>query len=491
MAQNPAGPRALKELSIRNKKMSLGDERLSTTDQKGRRLFIYPAEAKGHFRNLRNTTNLLLIIFFLGVPWMNWNGRQLFLLDVKDKVFYFFDLVFRAHDAPLIFVLLAIGTISLGLVTALFGRVWCGWSCPQTVFIDGVYRKIETWVLGDYIQKRKLAQSPWHFRKIRKTAWLWFLYFFVSAVIAHSFAAYFVGSHRLLLMLSGPPFDHFSTFLTVVVITGILLFNFGWFREQFCLIACPYGRIQSVLMDKSSLSVLYNVKRGEPRREAGAPKSHLQGDCVNCRRCIEVCPTGIDIRRGIQMECIGCTACIDACDEIMAKVKKPAGLISYASEVEMENSITLTWKQRLLKPRVILYAAGIFMSLLVFSNSLQRREPLLVNILKTKEAPYTLIVENGDSFILNHFKLHIHHQSSDPLILDLAEDQKSEYKIIAPQRQLRLEPGESKELHFFVKFPSNLLSHQGTGSAPLDLQVVQNEKILIIQKELHLIGPLR
>jgi len=325
--------------------MSLGDERLSTTDNKGNRIFLYPAEVKGFFRKHRNIVQVALILFFLVLPWLKWNGVQLFLFDIPNRTFHLFGILFKAHDAPLIFLVLAIVTIGLAFITALFGRVWCGWACPQTVFIDGVFRRIETWVQGDYLKRRKLTKDPWTSEKISKISFTWFLYFIVSAIIAHSFVAYFVGSDRLIAMILGTPQENWTAFTIVMGMTLVLLFDFGWFREQFCIIACPYGRIQAVLMDKKSMSVIYDYNRGEPRKDPAVSKDK-QGDCVNCRRCVEVCPTGIDIRRGIQMECIGCTSCIDGCDVIMTEVKKPLGLIGYHSNVENKNIVQIPYKKK-------------------------------------------------------------------------------------------------------------------------------------------------
>lgn len=465
--------------------MSLGDERLSTTDKKGNRIFLYPAEVKGFFRKHRNRVQAVLILFFLILPWIKWDGVQLFLLDIPNRTFHLFGILFKSHDAPLIFLVLAIATIGLGFLTAVFGRVWCGWACPQTVFIDGVYRRIENWIQGDYLKRRKLSKEPWHFQKIFKITLTWFLYFIVSTIIAHSFVAYFVGSDRLVSMIMGTPQENWTAFLIIMSMTGVLLFDFGWFREQFCIIACPYGRIQSVLMDKRSMSVMYDYNRGEPRKEPHVPKDQ-QGDCVNCRRCVEVCPTGIDIRRGIQMECIGCTACIDACDEIMTKVKKPLGLIRYSSEFEIENKISIPAQKRVLRPRVISYFAVIvsMMALLVYLVGI--REPIKVSVLKAKDAPYSVILENSQEFVLNHFKLHLHNQSSQEMIVNISAD----IDLILPHNDILLKPNMNQEIHFFVKFPSQQ-SQELHGAFKRDLTIVvkQKDSELKLTKELTLVGP--
>lgn len=396
--------------------------------------------------------------------------------------------IFKAHDAPLIFLLLAAGTLTLAFVTALFGRIWCGWACPQTVFIDSIYRRLENLILGSYIEKRRLQKEPMSFLKFRKMGLLWISFFIVSAVIAHSFVAYFVGSDRLLEMMQGSPEENWAAFVTIFGMTLALLFDFGWFREQFCIIACPYGRIQSVLMDKQSLSILYNTARGEPRKSPDVPKDK-QGDCVNCRRCVEVCPTGIDIRRGIQLECIGCTACIDACDEIMVKTNRPQGLISYNSEYELEKGIKLSWKQRLTRPRVLIYFTVISLSLLMFSFFLSSREDLMMSVLKTKDQPYTSIVEGTDPKILNHFKLHLHNQSLKEMKISAQAPQGTE--LILPERLVVLAPNSSRELHFFIKFaPSETIQNGGTAKKTLQVFVEMPDRSFIAEKPLTLIGPM-
>lgn len=465
--------------------MSLGDERLSTTDDKGNRIFLYPAEVKGFFRKYRNIVQAGLILFFLILPWLKWNGVQIFLFDIPHRTFHLFGILFKAHDAPLIFLVLAVGTIGLAFVTAVFGRVWCGWACPQTVFIDGVYRRIETWIQGNYIKRRKLAKDPWSFEKVSKISATWILFFIVSTIIAHSFVAYFVGADRLIEMMHGTPKENWTAFTIVMGMTLVLLFDFGWFREQFCIIACPYGRIQSVLMDKKSMSVMYDYNRGEPRKDLSVPKDK-QGDCVNCNRCVEVCPTGIDIRRGIQMECIGCTACIDACDEIMTKVKKPLGLIRYSSEFEIEKKISIPAKERIFRPRVLGYFSVILGLSVLLLYLVGIRDPLMVSVLKAKDTPYSLIKENSQDLVLNHFKLHLHNQSSQAMKVNVSAD----VDLVIPQNNIILNPNSSQEIHFFAKFIPNLSKEQkGSFKRNLNLEMIQGDKKNQIVKELTLVGP--
>ena len=321
----------------------LHPDRLSTTDEQGRRIFLHPADVQGFFRTWRTRVQAVLLLFFLFLPWVEIQGRHALLLDLAQRRFEIFGLSLRAHNAPLLFLVFAAAAFGLFFTTAIYGRIWCGWACPQTVFIDGVFRRIEKWVEGSALERRKMDKEPFTLKKLSKRSLKWTLYLAATLVITHSFLAYFVGTDKIAEMIQKPPAENWGSFLFMLVSTAIILFDFAWFREQFCTLVCPYGRFQSVLMDKASMIVAYDTSRGEPRATPQAKiiaKNHNTqvGDCVNCYRCVQVCPTGIDIRRGVQMECIACTACIDACDDVMTKIKKPTGLIRYDSLLAKEKT---------------------------------------------------------------------------------------------------------------------------------------------------------
>lgn len=468
--------------------MALGDERLNTTNQDGSRFFLYPAHVKGFFRKYRTITQVVLILFFLLAPWIKLNGLQFILLDIPNRTFIIMGLLFKSHDAPLIFLFLATFTFVLALLTALFGRVWCGWACPQTVFIDGIYRKIETWILGNYLEKRKLARTPWTILKIKKISTLWVVYFIISSLISHSFVAYFVGADRLISMMGGMPHENFIAFTLVFSMTLILMFNFGWFREQFCIIACPYGRFQATLMDKKSQSVLYDYGRGEPRKGTLNIATPL-GDCVSCNKCVEVCPTGIDIRRGIQMECIGCTACIDACDEIMEKVNKPKGLIRYSSEYELETKKKLTLKERYLRPRVLIYFAAVIIVAMTFAGILKSREPIIVNVLRLKGDPYTVIInEKSEEVVVNHITLHLHNQSLEDFKVKVI-NKHPQIKLVVPSNINIVKSNQSYDLHLFAEFSKNLTKTTGGLLEEIIITYDNNNTEMEIRKQVNLVGP--
>lgn len=440
---------------------------LTSVDEKGRRLGLIPAEVSGFYRRHRVWFHWLLLFIFLALPWTSVNGLQTILLNVPERKFVLLGAVFRAHDVPLLFFIVALAAIGLAFVTHLWGRVWCGWACPQTVFVETVFRGLERLTQGSYLQRRRLKEAPWGLQKIWKVALKWGLFTLVSFLISHSFMAYFVGGKELMTMMQRPPQENSSYFLLALFFTGLTLFDFGWFREQFCVIMCPYGRLQSVLLDKSSLAVVYDQGRGEPRRGLAAPGQSV-GDCVSCNRCVEVCPTGIDIRNGLQMECIACTACIDACDEIMTKVKKPKGLIRYdtldGSKITLKN------------PRALFYLALIILLSAGLIYALSARSSFHVTLLRGKGAPFTLVADApAGPQVLNQFHLHLQNQSFQEASyeLSLSESAPRGLELSVAQNPITLAPGESREWFFFLRFPEELTHARGTASITVEIKEYQ------------------
>ncbi len=460
-----------------NKPLKPSIETLNMIDQYGDRRRIIPAEVKGKFRKLRTYVHAVLLLIFLSLPWISINGTQAVLLDIVNRRFELFGQVFLSHDAPLIFFIFAIVILLIFLSTALWGRVWCGWACPQTVFIDFVFRQIEIWVEGDYKQRRALAKAPLTFNKFRKIFAKWGLFLIVSSLLAHSFIAYFSGSKKLLTMMQAPPSENWFYFLLVGSVTALVLFDFGWFREQFCIIMCPYGRFQNVLMDQQSVSVVYNEKRGEPRK--GFPgRDQKKGDCVSCNRCVEVCPTAIDIRNGSsQLECIGCTACIDACDEIMTRVNKPKGLIAYTpAQPDL--------KPNYFRPRVLAYVALLLICIVGFSYNLSSRKPYALSLMRAKDSPYQV---SPDGSVLNHFKAHLHNQSYSTQAFSFAVANVDLVKMTQAQKFYELKPGESKEVHLFINFSKTMLKENGTATADINVKELSSGELKTFG--ITLVGP--
>jgi len=331
---------------------------LSTLNVDGSRNKIRPRLAHGRFLRRRRIVGYALVALFVALPFVKIGGKPALLLDLATREFTLFGTTFRPSDGVLLMLLGLSVALTVFLVTALFGRVWCGYACPQTVYLELVFRPIERLFEGGPAEQRKRDGARPDARRIAK----WVTFAALSVLVANVFLAYFVGVHRLEAWVLGSPADHPIGFGIVVGVSALMFFDFAWFREQTCIVACPYGRLQTVLLDKQSLIVGYDRTRGEPR---GKPKKSLpvaeaggRGDCVDCGACVAVCPTGIDIRDGLQMECIGCAQCIDACDPIMAKVGKPAGLIRYTSQDDLAGV-----PRRLVRVRTILYPALLVVAL--------------------------------------------------------------------------------------------------------------------------------
>ncbi|GAA4048402.1 cytochrome c oxidase accessory protein CcoG [Flavobacterium chungnamense] len=314
---------------------------ISTIDEEGKRSYIFPKKPVGKFYDKRKLLSYFLLAFLLSAPFIKINGNQFMMFNVIERRFNIFSFPFWPQDFHLFVISMITGVVGLALFTVVFGRIFCGWFCPQTIFMEMVFRRIEYLIDGDRAQQIRLAKQDWDAEKIRKRVTKWIVFFIISFIIANVFLAYLIGSDKLIEFIKEGPTNNISTLIALLIFTGVFYFIYAWFREQVCIIACPYGRMQGVLLDNKSINVAYDHVRGEG--ETGRAKFNKnedraalgKGDCIDCKVCVHVCPTGIDIRNGTQLECINCTACIDECDTIMEKVGLPKGLIRYASEDEI------------------------------------------------------------------------------------------------------------------------------------------------------------
>jgi cytochrome c oxidase accessory protein FixG len=368
---------------------------VTTIREDGSRLFLHPADARGWFTRARRWSGWFLVAIYLSMPWIPVGGHPAVFLDIAGRRFHLFGLTLAFQDTWLLFFGITGLGFGLFFITALLGRVWCGWACPQTVFLEHVYRRVERWLEGDAVARRRLDAAPWTAGKVARRGAKQVIFFTISAVIAHLFLAYYVSVPELWAMMSAAPATHWASFVFVFFFTAILYFNFAWFREQLCIVICPYGRLQSVLIDDHSLVIGYDTKRGEPRGKVGVPDA---GACIDCNRCVQVCPTGIDIRQGLQIECIACAACIDACDEVMDKVKRPRGLIRYDSTTGFAGGRT-----RWLRPRTLVYAALLMVGMSVASWAISTVRPANLAVTRLSGAPYFVTEE----FVRNQFLVRI------------------------------------------------------------------------------------
>ncbi len=372
---------------------------IGTVDEEGKRSWVFPKKPSGEFYEYRKYVSYMLLAFLFAAPFVKINGNQFLMFNVLERRFNVFGLPFWPQDFYLFVILMIIGVVFIALFTVAFGRIFCGWMCPQTIFMEMVFRRIEYWIDGDRGAQIKLDRQPWNTEKIRKRSLKWLVFFIISFLIANVFLAYLIGSDRLMKYITDGPLQHVSTLISLLIFTAVFYFVFAWFREQVCIIACPYGRMQSVLLDNKSIVVAYDHKRGEA--ENGRKKFRKNedrealghGDCIDCFQCVNVCPTGIDIRNGTQLECVNCTACIDECDTIMEKVNLPKGLIRYASENEIVKKEKFKFTPRLKGYTAVLtILTGLLIGMLFLRNDVE------ANILRL---PGQLYEHKGENIISN------------------------------------------------------------------------------------------
>ena len=322
-------------------------DRVATIDESGERVWLYPQKPKGNKHNWRLALTALYLVLLFGLPFVKTGGHPLFLFDVIHRKFILFGQIFWPQDFFIFALGMLLFIVFVALFTVLFGRVFCGWMCPQTIFMETVFRKIEYWIEGDRARQKMLDKAPWDTDKILKKGTKWLLFWIVSFIIANTFLAYVIGVDALEQIVTEPPVQHRAGFISIFIFTGVFFFIYLRFREQVCTVVCPYGRLQGVLLDKNSIVVAYDYVRGEIRAKFRKNEERSNGDCIDCNQCVNVCPTGIDIRNGTQMECINCTACIDACNHMMDAVGLPRDLIRYASEDSIQTGKAATFTKRM------------------------------------------------------------------------------------------------------------------------------------------------
>jgi len=439
---------------------------VATISKQGTRNYIFPKKPKGKFYNLRTLVSVIYLIVFFTLPFIKVDDEPIFLFNVLQRKFIFFGQVFWPQD----FFIFAVGLLTFMVFiiffTVVFGRVFCGWACPQTIFMEMVFRKIEYWLDGDMNEQRRLKEMPWNAFKIRKRIAKIAVFYFISFIIANFFLAYVIGMDEVLAMVKEGVAANLVTFISLLVFSAVFFFVYYWFREQVCIVVCPYGRLQGVLLDKKSIVVAYDYVRGEPRGKIKKEKEGKwdTGDCVDCFACVRVCPTGIDIRNGTQLECVNCTACIDACNTIMDKVGRPRGLIRYESEENIAHSKKTKFNWRI--------AAYSFVLLLLTSAlvvMLVTRDDVDARVLRTAGQMYQAMPDGRISNLYN-IKL-INKTRKDISVSMNLENMKGEITVIGKDM---IVPKESYfQTSFFVKIERQLIEKRKT---PIVLGVYQNNK---------------
>ncbi|MEO0324962.1 MAG: cytochrome c oxidase accessory protein CcoG [Myxococcota bacterium] len=422
------------------------DEIRSSINKDGSRNHVHPADVSGRFTRSRYVVFAVLIVVYLALPFIQIGGRPAVFLDVVSRRFYLFGAAFNAQDFWLVFFLLTGLAFVLIVLTTMFGRVWCGYACPQTVFLEGVYRRVERFVEGPRAQRLKRNAGPWTRDKVlRKTAK--HLSFALLAIfMSHFFLSYFVSLPSLMEMIGNSPSAHPEAFAWMFVMSVVLYGNFAWFREQLCMIICPYGRLQSTMTDRDTLVVGYDALRGEPRgkKRKQSKDAAPKGDCIDCGRCVHVCPTGIDIRNGLQLECVGCFACIDACDTVMDKIGKPRGLVRYDSLNGLEGSA----KKGLLRPRLGLYLGVLTAWAIGMTVALQSHDVYEANLLRPPGGvPFVV----RDGVVQNTVQVHVVNKADAPRTFTLvAEDGAA---LVLPMPEVTLPAGQSMHVPLLARVP--------------------------------------
>lgn len=417
---------------------------VTTINQDGSHYTLHPADVKGKFTLSRRVFGIFLLAIYVLLPWIPINGFPAVFFDLAKHQFHFFGLTFLAEDLWIGFFLLTGLGFGLFYVTALLGRLWCGWACPYTVFLEHLYRRVERLIDGDASRRRQLDVAPWSFGKTTRRVIKHSIYIAISAALAHIFVSYFVSIPGLYQYMIQSPLNNAKAFGVMLFLTFALYGSFAWFREQFCIIMCPYGRIQSALTDDDTVIIGYDAKRGEPRGKATDPNA---GDCIDCHRCVTVCPTGIDIREGLQMECIGCAACIDACDEIMVKVDRPKGLVRYDSMNGLEGK-----KRKFLRPRIFLYTGLMLIGVSVLAIFLSGLHTTKMEITRMPGQPFYVT----ETDVRNQFEIQmVSKRNIDTEIVSKAIDLPEGAVAIGLDEPVHPGPLGKVKKTFFVSIPKD------------------------------------
>jgi cytochrome c oxidase accessory protein FixG len=369
---------------------------ISTISTEGKRAWIYPKKPLGRFYNARTIVAWVLLALLFSGPFMRYDGRPLMLFNILERKFIVFGVAFWPQDFFLFVLAMLTFIVFIILFTVVFGRIWCGWACPQTIFMEMIFRKIEYLIEGDWNQQKQLDNASWDTVKIRKKLLKHVIFFILSFIIANTFLAYIIGTDELSLLVKEGPGKHMGGFVALVLFTGVFYGVYARFREQACIVVCPYGRLQGVLLDRNSTVIGYDYLRGEPRGKINKEEKRVTGDCIDCKKCVHVCPTGIDIRNGTQLECINCTACIDACDEVMDKVGFPKGLIRYTSENNIINKTKFRWTTR-----IISYCVVFIILITTLVTLIATRSDIETTVMRTRGQLYQLAENNQVSNLYN------------------------------------------------------------------------------------------
>jgi len=431
------------------KETSYFKDRLSTVDSQGNRNWIYAKKPKGKLFNQRRIVAVILLAFLYLVPFIKYNGEPIMLFNILERKFIIFGVIFWPQDFHLILLTFITAIVFIALFTVIFGRLFCGWVCPQTIFMEFVYRRIEYIIEGDAASQRRLDKAPWNFNKVWRKALKHIIFYLFTLVTAYTFLSYIISMDTVLQFISEGPAALLNGFIGMLIFSGMFYFIFAFFREQVCTIACPYGRLQGVLTDKKTILVGYDYIRGEPR----GPLNKVDGDCINCNACVVVCPTGIDIRNGTQLECINCTACIDSCNSVMDRINKPRGLIRYDSEEGIK-----TGQHSIFNARSIAYSVVLTLLIFFVAGLFVLRGDFEATILRARGSLYQ---KYGKDSLSNIYNFNIVNKIREPIDVDFKlESHNGNIKYLG--EKMTVKKGEIGKGSFLIIISNDQLSSSKT-----------------------------
>ncbi|MCD6019217.1 MAG: cytochrome c oxidase accessory protein FixG [Bacteroidetes bacterium] len=451
---------------------------IATVDKDGDRVWVFPNKPKGKYYDLRTWFTWVYLTVFFALPFIKYNGEPLFLFNVSEKKFILFGSIFWAQDFFIFGLGMLIFIVIIALFTVVFGRLFCGWACPQTIFMEMIFRKIEYWIDGDANYQKALKKAPWNADKIRKRVLKFLAFYSISFIISCALLSYLISVDQVFDILKNPA-QNMGAFIGTILFTTVFFFIYWWFREQVCLIVCPYGRMQGVLTDKNTVAVAYDYVRGEDRHKFKKNELRIGGDCIDCNLCVKVCPTGIDIRNGLQLECVSCTACMDACDNIMESVGLEKGLIRYASEEGIKNKVKLKFTGRMKAyTAVLLILIGVEVALLT------TRSDYDATILRAKGMLYQ---EQPNNQLSNVFTIKLVNKTRKDLPVQLKVENFKDYKLEMIGKDIVLKKEGISEGGFFVYLNKSDIHER---KVKLEIGVYSNGKKIKTVKTTFL-GPIK